>query len=159
MGDDLGGPGDRAEPAGLRFTSRPAQHERPNGWPVQEFPDFIDSRLNPDVRYYSYRVRARDWFGRISVLSAPVTVDAADRVPPPAPGCFQARWIDGDDPDLSPDDRAALNGVGAERGVASAGRGRWLAANTRPTPGAFRVYWHDVPFFTLAARVLERHAR
>jgi WD40 repeat protein len=136
----------------LRSTLRPALHTSPQGWPAGA-QDLLDGRLDPAVRYYSYRVRGRDLFGRVSDWSAPVTVDAADRVAPPAPGALTARWVDRADPWLGLDDLAELDASGVDRAVMV--RWSWPHARREQAPDtqAFRVYWHSRPFSTLLTAI------
>ena len=141
----------------LRSGIRPPVERSPAGWPP-DAQDFLDARIDPDVRFYSYRVRGRDLFGRLSDWSPPASVDAADRVAPPAPTGVAARWIETSDPWLESDDGARLAEAGAESGV----RLRWAWAASRreqaPDARAFRVYWNGAPFSTVTGTVSSAQA-
>jgi WD40 repeat protein len=128
----------------VRSTLRPALHSSPSGWPAGP-QDLVDGRLDPNVRYYSYRVRGRDLFGRLSDWSPLVTVDAADRVAPPAPAALSARWIDRADSWLGLDDMAELAAAGVDRAIVA--RWSWPKARREQAPDSqtFRVYWHSRP--------------
>ncbi|MCV2489975.1 WD40 repeat domain-containing protein [Geodermatophilus sp. YIM 151500] len=136
----------------LRSTFRPALHTSPQGWPAAA-QDLLDGRLDLSVRHYSYRIRGRDLFGRVSDWSEPVTVDAADRVPPPAPGALTARWVDRIDPWLELGDLAELDVAGVDRAVVV--RWSWPLPRREQAPDThgFRVYWHGRPFSTLLTTI------
>jgi len=136
----------------MRSVARPPAHRVPDGWPV-ESQDFIDGSIDAATRYYSYRVRGRDVFGRISDWSQHVTIDAADRIGPPAPNLIAARWLDRAHPWIDPDDAALLD----ERHVADGVLLRWGWPPARqeqaPDTRAFRVYWNDRSFSTMCGVV------
>ena len=129
----------------FRSRTYPTLYKSPLGWPT-EVQDYIDDTLNPDVRYYSYRARGYDLFGRVSDWSPPVSVDAADTTAPPAPDQLAARWIDGSDPWLEDDDAAALAAAQAANIIRV--RWSWSLARRQQAPDtkAFRVYWNSTSF-------------
>ena len=132
-----------------RTSQRPAGHRSPSGWP-DEPQDLIDDTLDPAVRFYSYRVRGRDLFGRQSDWSTPLSVDAADQIGPPPPAALTARHLDPADPWLDADDAAMLPAGG---GDAVRLRWSWTRERAQQAPDAtsFRVYWHGRPFTTATA--------
>ena len=136
----------------------------PNDWPPLHM-DFIDAEVGE--RWYAYRARAMDWFGRVSRASAPaqwrrwpwplkspppwyfhdvpellgvVRSDAVlllDRTAPPPPSAFTATPIDPKDPLLVKGAQGKLAGFGARLGWT------WTLAQQRQAPAAtaFRVYF------------------
>ncbi|SCG71763.1 hypothetical protein [Micromonospora inositola] len=147
-----GGPATGRTRPVFRSTARPAAFTAPPGWP-DEPGDFVDDRLDPDVRSYGYRCRARDLFGRVSDWSPPAAVDVADRVPPPRPDGVTGRWIDRSEPDLAADDRAELDAAGVDRAALL----RWSWPDRcrvqAPDTVGFRVYWNDRPHSTVLAGI------
>ncbi|MCB9739195.1 MAG: hypothetical protein H6747_08000 [Deltaproteobacteria bacterium] len=133
-------------------------------WPPLHM-DFIDAEVGE--RWYAYRARAMDWFGRVSRASAPaqwrrwpwplkspppwyfhdvpellgvVRSDAVlllDRTPPPPPSAFTVTPIDPKDPLLVHGTQGKLAGFGARLGWT------WTLAQQRQAPAAtaFRVYF------------------
>ncbi|GIF01457.1 hypothetical protein [Paractinoplanes rishiriensis] len=136
----------------FRSSARPAAFVPAPGWP-DDPGDLVDDRLDPGVRHYHYRCRARDLHGRVSDWSAPSEVDAADRVPPPLPGAVTGRWIDRSDPYLAADDAAELDHAGVDR--AALLRWSWpeRCVSQAPDTVGFRVYWNDRPHGTVLAAV------
>ena len=139
---------ENAAPGAVRAPA----HKAPPGWPIEP-QSLIDTGIDPEVRYYSYRTRGRDLFGRLSDWSPTLSVDAADRVAPPPPDAVTSRWIELGDPWLASDDRALLEQAGATSGV----RLRWSWPSARqeqaPDTSAFRVYWNEAPFSTMQATI------
>nr|WP_263327078.1 hypothetical protein [Neobacillus sp. Marseille-Q6967] len=136
----------------LRSSYRPKGHRPPEGWPSDP-PDILDDRLDSSVRYYSYRVRSRDLFGRMSAWSSPFSIDSSDKIPPPPPAGISARWLEASDSWLSSDDLDVLNSSGTTSGV----RVRWSWSKDRqeqaPDTAMFRVYWNDEPFTSIKGSI------
>jgi hypothetical protein len=141
----------------LNNSFRPLLHQSPEDWPIA-MPDWIDGALDANVRYYSYRARSRDLFGRISDWSDPVSVDAADRVAPPAPVVLRANWIEAGDSRSTMDDSALLQAAETDSAV----RLRWSwPQNLRdqaPDVQSFRVYWNSGPFTSLLGTIIRVHS-
>ena len=130
----------------------PDQPEWPRGWPKKSM-QYIDQALRPD-KYYAYRVRGVDLFGRISTPSTPTIIRVVRKtLPPPAPIITQAKLIDTDDPNLTK----------AEKLWAASNRklpGLWLSWRwprelQQQAPGAteFRVYSKHGSFNSLHGKV------
>ncbi len=117
----------------------------PEDWPPDS-PHYLDSSLDPSVRWYSYRASGSDLFGRTSQWSDVVNVDAADRWGPPLPADVRARWIERGDPRSTTDDLALLEALDEPFAI----RLQWnWPENLRaqaPDTARFRVYWNPEPF-------------
>ncbi len=125
--------------------NRPSLLVQPDDWPPDP-PHFFDTTIDPAVRWYSYRARGRDLFGRTSPLSEVLHVDAADRWGPPLPADVRARWIELRDPRTTADDAALLNNLNEPFAI----RVQWeWPENLRaqaPDTASFRIYWNSQPF-------------
>lgn len=130
----------------------PPAHQTPIDWPTSP-QGHIDATIDGNVRYYSYRTKGRDIFGRESDWSAVTNVDAADKIAPPRPDIIAARWLDRQHPSISEDDAAVLDDAAVGDGI----RMRWSWHPDRqaqaPDAAAFRVYWYSGSFTTIPAQI------
>ena len=125
--------------------NRPPLLLEPDDWPPDP-PHFLDTTIDPAVRWYGYRALGRDLFGRTSQWSNVLNVDAADRWGPPLPSDVGARWIERGDIRATADDVALLNRL--DRPFAIRVQWDWpenLRAQA-PDTARFRVYWTSEPF-------------
>lgn len=125
--------------------NRPPLLIEPDDWPPDP-PHFLDTTIDPAVRWYAYRVLGRDLFGRTSQWSNLVNIDAGDRWGPPLPADVRARWIERGDIRANADDVALLNRLDEPFAI----RVQWdWPENLRaqaPDTARFRVYWTSEPF-------------
>ncbi len=136
----------------LPAVGRPPAFKAPADWPTAP-QDFLDGMIDPDVRYYGYRVRGRDIFGRVSPWSAALSVDAGDRVGPPTPNVRRAQWLERADRLLDAAAVAWLDARAVDMGV-FVGWG-WPPDRQRQAPdtSGFRVYWNSTPLATLVGAI------
>ena len=99
--------------APLSFQSACEPYEPLPGWPAERAL-FIDVPPAPQDRWFAYRARGKDIFGRTSGYRQSDPVDLADIIPPPPPADVHAKYLDPDDPFLNPDERAWTHPANSE---------------------------------------------
>ena len=113
-----------------------------SGWPSFR-PDVIDvPSATPRHRWYAYRVRGRDLFGRQSGDRESAPIDLKDSVAPPPPADIVARYLDPEDPFLLADERAWTHapGVAPRHGLRVGWRWPSNRAEQAPDAAEFRVF-------------------
>ncbi|MBI3910609.1 MAG: hypothetical protein HY320_06715, partial [Armatimonadetes bacterium] len=114
------------------------------GWPDSR-PDAIDAPPEePQQRWYAYRVRGIDIFGRRSANREAAPIDLTDRVPPPPPADVRARYLDPADPYLAPDEHAWIHpasGAPPRHGLRVGWRWTANLQEQAPDVAQFRVYF------------------
>ena len=116
------------------------EYRRPPGWPYAR-PDHIDAPPDPQQRWYAYRVRGTDLFGRQSSYRESAAADLADIIPPPPPTSVRAKYLDPTDPQLSDEERTWTRAGGQQRhGIHVSWR--WLPNLQAQAPDVaqYRVY-------------------